>query len=159
MLAVCLIFSIFLKGFVSVNLNYGSCSYFWSIYFHKIGCVSSSTWNYDTYGPSYWFSLYSACGGYWQSPLNINTTLTYYDRTLVPIQFNNYNTSVTWNFTSNGYSGIIYFLSLYLSLCLSFYEFTHHKLSWYLCHSRMAPALTFLIWVVAISVATTIWLK
>ena len=66
---------------------------------------SCSVWNYDTNGPSSWFTMYSTCGGYWQSPLNINTSFTYYDRTLIPIEFNNYNLSLTWNLTNNGYSG------------------------------------------------------
>ena len=124
-----------------------------TVFFKGFSCT---TWNYDTSGPSSWFNLYSSCAGYWQSPLNINTSNTFYDQTLTPIQFNNYNLSLTWILSNNGYSSNIisaFNFSIHNLLNLLFFYF---KLFWSLA---LRTTQLFHIWVEVILVVINIILR
>ena len=70
--------------------------------------IKGSSWSYENDGAYNWISSYSQCNGYWQSPINIDTLTTFYDQTLVPIEFINYNLSIQWLLNLTQFTGIFY---------------------------------------------------
>ncbi|CAF3415229.1 unnamed protein product [Rotaria socialis] len=68
-------------------------------------------WDYQREGPDTWQQRYNTCNGRAQSPINIQTCLVKYDKSLNPLCLNDFmvNTSLyVWNFTHNGHTIVVY---------------------------------------------------
>ena len=66
--------------------------------------VFSTEFNYEVDGPDAWPTLFAACAGHQQSPLNINTPFTVEDATLDDFQFINYDVPIQFSQTFNGHT-------------------------------------------------------
>lgn len=84
-----------------------SIRYYQSYSFYKKDPTFSSEWDYQAKGPDSWKSEFQQCGGTRQSPIGINTK-NLYTKNLGNIIFKNYDKELSWNFTNNGHTGIIY---------------------------------------------------
>jgi hypothetical protein len=67
--------------------------------------VSPSSW--VLVNPSEWNDKYEKCNGENQSPINIETNKTVYNKNLKGFQFINYDTIFTWDIIYDGYSGYL----------------------------------------------------
>ena len=69
------------------------------IHYHSI---VSQNWNYGNLGPDVWSNTIPACAGRSQSPINIQTACTTYQR-MAPFHFSSaYSIPQSFNLTNNG---------------------------------------------------------
>lgn len=64
-------------------------------------------WNYDELGPDVWSHEIKACHGEHQSPINIDESLTEYDKNLKEFEFFGYSETLKWNVTHNGHTVLV----------------------------------------------------
>jgi carbonic anhydrase len=76
--------------------------YYSNYYPHRHDQQHDPEWNYKENGPDIWPILFNECSGHKQSPINIQTNKTQYDKTLLPFKFINYYKIINWTIVNNG---------------------------------------------------------